>query len=111
MERGARLDRGYARGDGEGHRLRGLSRRRGGLKFMSAMKKLMVVLFAVVLLAVGGTSPASGQVLSPCVGGCDAEYIPFGLSYNPYEMWETYGYPKFILYQNDPPRGCWWYDG
>jgi hypothetical protein len=33
------------------------------------------------------------------------------LTYNPYEMWATYGYPQFILYQNDPPRGCFWYDG
>ena len=26
-------------------------------------------------------------------------------------MWETYGYPKFILYQNGLQRGCYWYDG
>ena len=80
------------------------------------MKRLMVLL-AVVTLAVLAFSSSAAMAehggyhaVNPCMGGCDAEYWDI-LTYDPYEMWETYGYPTHILYQSDPPRGCWWYDG
>jgi hypothetical protein len=72
------------------------------------LKKSMAGLLVIAMLIVG--SPAFGQTMSPCVGGCDAEYIPFGLNYDPYYMWETYGYPIFqdnrYWYLID---GEWWY--
>jgi len=37
--------------------------------------------------------------------------MEYPVSYDVQEMWDTYGYPQFILYSQDPPRGCWWYDG
>jgi len=58
----------------------------------------MLALLVVLLVA----APAGAQEIPRCVGGCDAEYWNI-LTYNPYEMWATYGYPTYS-------GGCWWYD-
>jgi hypothetical protein len=77
------------------------------------MKTLLtkLVMVAIMMSAVPAAVEHGGNHGgSPWAGGCDAEYWPI-LTYNPYETWATYGYPQFILYQNDPPRGYFWYDG
>ena len=71
------------------------------------MKKvLLAILVGAMMLAFSAV--AGAQTISPCVGGCDAEYIPFGLSYDPSYMWQTYGYP--VHTSGPTAAGCWWYD-
>jgi len=63
------------------------------------MQRILVALVAVVVLVTMAT-PGVAQPINPCVGGCDAEYIP---NYDVQYMWNTYGYPTYY-------DGCWWYD-
>ena len=71
------------------------------------MKRLMVVLVVLALMVLAFSSVAMAQTVSPCVGGCDAEYWNI-LTYDPYEMWAKYGYP---IHTSGPTlAGCWWYD-
>jgi len=66
-----------------------------------AMRKL-VLLALVATLVLVLSSTAGAQEIPRCIGGCDAKYWNI-LTYNPYEMWATYGYPTYS-------GGCWWYD-
>ena len=80
------------------------------------MKRLIVLLAVVAVLALSASAAMAehggSHAVNPCIGGCDAEYISFGMSYDPFQMWATYGYP---IYQDNrywywiPEEGRWWY--
>src|SRR5215204_1188386 len=72
--------------------------------------RIAALVVAVVILLALPTSAGAQSPLNPCIGGCDMEYP---VTYDVREMWNTYGYPEFILYSYGPPRpeGCYWYDG
>ena len=63
-------------------------------------KILAAAVFLALSVLFAMAAPVSAQQLSPCMGGCDAEYP---INYDAYAMWATYGYPTYS-------GGCWWYD-